>query len=113
MSLLIGHSSDHGLMTCGRGQKVGIFAGSGVGKSVVLGMIARYTEADINVIALIGERGREVKEFLEKDLTAEGLRRSVVVVVTSDQPPLVRVRGAYLATAIGEYFRDAGCGSYC
>ena len=104
----LGIRAINGLLTCGRGQKVGIFAGSGVGKSVVLGMIARYTEADINVIALIGERGREVKEFLEKDLTAEGLRRSVVVVVTSDQPPLVRVRGAYLATAIGEYFRDAG-----
>jgi flagellum-specific ATP synthase len=79
-----------------------------VGKSVLLGMMSRYTEADVNVIALIGERGREVKEFLEKDLTAEGLRRSIVVVATSDQPPLVRIRGAFLATAIGEFFRDAG-----
>jgi flagellum-specific ATP synthase len=104
----LGIRAINGLLTCGRGQKVGIFAGSGVGKSVVLGMISRYTEADINVIALIGERGREVKEFLEKDLTSEGLRRSVVVVATSDQPPLVRLRGAFLATAIGEYFRDAG-----
>jgi flagellum-specific ATP synthase len=104
----LGIRAINGLLTCGRGQKVGIFSGSGVGKSVVLGMISRYTEADVNVIALIGERGREVKEFLEKDLTAEGLRRSVVVVATSDQPPLVRIRGAFLATAIGEFFRDAG-----
>jgi flagellum-specific ATP synthase len=104
----LGIRAINSLLTCGRGQKVGVFAGSGVGKSVLLGMMSRYTEADINVIALIGERGREVKEFLEKDLTAEGLRRSVVVVATSDQPPLVRIRGAFLATAIGEFFRDAG-----
>ena len=104
----LGIRAINGLLTCGRGQKVGVFSGSGVGKSVLLGMMSRYTEADVNVIALIGERGREVKEFLEKDLTAEGLRRSVVVVATSDQPPLVRLRGAFLATAIGEYFRDRG-----
>jgi flagellum-specific ATP synthase len=104
----LGIRAINGLLTCGRGQKVGIFSGSGVGKSVLLGMMSRYTEADVNVIALIGERGREVKEFLEKDLTPAGLRRSVVVVATSDQPPLVRIRGAFLATAIGEFFRDAG-----
>lgn len=98
----------NGFLTCGQGQKVGIFAGSGVGKSILLGMLSRYTVADVNVIALIGERGREVKEFLERDLKAEGLKRSVVVVATSDQPPLVRLRGAFLATAIAEYFRDAG-----
>lgn len=98
----------NGLLTCGRGQKVGIFAGSGVGKSVLLGMLSRYTAADVNVIALIGERGREVNEFLERDLQAAGLQRSVVVVATSDQPPLVRLRGAFLATAIAEYFRDRG-----
>lgn len=98
----------NGFLTCGQGQKIGIFAGSGVGKSILLGMLSRYTVADVNVIALIGERGREVKEFLERDLKAEGLKRSVVVVATSDQPPLVRLRGAFLATAIAEYFRDAG-----
>ncbi len=98
----------NGLLTAGQGQKLGIFAGSGVGKSVLLGMLSRYTAADVNVIALIGERGREVKEFLERDLKAEGLKRSVVVVATSDQPPLVRLRGAFVATAIAEYFRDAG-----
>ena len=96
----------NGLITCGKGQRVGIMAGSGVGKSVLMGMIARYTEADVNVIALIGERGREVREFLEKDLGPEGLARSVVVVSTSDQSPLAKVRAAFVATAVAEYFRD-------
>ena len=96
------------LLTCGKGQRVGIFSGSGVGKSVMLGMIARNTEADINVIALIGERGREVRDFIERDLGPEGLKRSVVVAATSDQPALVRLKGAFIATAIAEYFRDHG-----
>ncbi len=96
------------LLTCGVGQRMGIFAMSGVGKSVLLGMIGRYTTADVNIIALVGERGREVKEFLERDMTPDALSRSVVVVATSDQPPLVRIRGALLATAIAEYFRDRG-----
>jgi len=96
------------VLTCGRGQRVGIFSGSGVGKSVLLGMIARQTEADVNVIGLIGERGREVREFLEKDLGKEGLKRSVVVVVTSDEPALVRIKGAETVAAIAEYFRDQG-----
>jgi len=104
----LGIRAVNGLLTVGRGQRMGIMAGAGVGKSVLLGMIARNTEADLNVIALIGERGREVREFLEKDLGAEGLRRSVVVIATSDQPPLVRLRGAFLATAVAESFRDAG-----
>lgn len=95
-------------LTCGLGQKVGIFASAGVGKSVLLGMMSRYTRADVNVIALIGERGREVNEFLERDLTPAALQRSVVIVATSDQPPLVRLRGALIATAIAEYFRDCG-----
>jgi flagellum-specific ATP synthase len=97
-----------GLLTCGKGQRMGIFAGSGVGKSVALGMMARYTSADVNVIALIGERGREVNEFLERDLGSQGLQRSVVVVATSDEPALRRVQAAQAATAIAEYFRDLG-----
>jgi flagellum-specific ATP synthase len=97
-----------GFLTCGNGQRIGIFAGSGVGKSSLLGMIARATRAQVNVIALVGERGREVREFIERDLGPEGLARSVVVVATSDQPPLVRIRGAFVATAIAEFFRDRG-----
>lgn len=104
----LGIRSINGLLTCGQGQRVGIMAGSGVGKSTLLGMIARYTEADVNVIALIGERGRELREFIEKDLQEEGLKKSVVVVATSDQPPLVRMRGAYIATTIAEYFKNQG-----
>ncbi|WP_447977072.1 FliI/YscN family ATPase [Candidatus Nitrospira bockiana] len=104
----VGVRAINGLLTCGIGQKIGMFAGSGVGKSVLLGMITRNATADVNVIALIGERGREVKEFLERDLTPQGLARSVVIAATSDQPPLVRIRGAFLATAIAEYFRDRG-----
>lgn len=106
--LPLGVKSIDGLMTVGKGQRMGIFAGSGVGKSTLLGMIARNTKADINVIALIGERGREVRDFLERDLTDEGLARSVVVVATSDQPALIRKKGALVATAIAEYFRDQG-----
>jgi len=97
-----------GLITVGKGQRLGIFAGSGVGKSTLIGMIARNTKADINVIALIGERGREVRDFLERDLGEEGLKRSVVVIATSDQPALIRLKGALVATAIAEYFRDCG-----
>jgi flagellum-specific ATP synthase len=96
------------LLTCGMGQRMGIFAGSGVGKSVLLGTIARNTSADINVIGLIGERGREVREFIERDLGEEGLARSVVVVSTSEKSPLVKARGALVATTIAEYFRDKG-----
>ena len=97
-----------GLLTCGAGQRMGIFAGSGVGKSTLLGMIARNSRADVSVIALIGERGREVQEFIDRDLGSDGMRRSVVVVSTSDDPPLVRMKGALVATAIAEYFRDQG-----
>jgi len=103
-----GIKSIDSMLTIGRGQRVGIFSGSGVGKSTLLGMIARNMKADINVIALIGERGREVLEFIEQNLGPEGLSRSVVVVATSDQPALVRTRAAYAATAIAEYFRDQG-----
>src|SRR3989339_2223252 len=104
----VGVRAINGLLTLGKGQRIGILAGSGVGKSTLLGMIARHTAADISVIALIGERGRELKDFIERDLGPVGLARSVVVVATSDQPPLVRMRGAYLATAISEFFRDKG-----
>jgi flagellum-specific ATP synthase len=97
-----------GLLTCGRGQRMGIFAGSGVGKSVSLGIMARHTSADVNVIALIGERGRELNEFIERDLGPDGLAKSVVVVATSDAPALERVRAAFAATAIAEFFRDQG-----
>ena len=106
--LATGVRSIDALLTCGKGQRFGIFSGSGVGKSILMGMIARYTSADVNVIALIGERGREVREFIERDLGDEGLKRSVVVTVTSDQPALVRIKGAFAATTIAEYFRDQG-----
>jgi FliI/YscN family ATPase len=96
------------LLTCGKGQRLGIFAGSGVGKSVLLGQMARHSTADVNVVVLVGERGREVREFLEKNLGDEGLARSVVVVATSDEPALMRLRAAYVGTAIAEYFRDSG-----
>ncbi|MFQ5543306.1 MAG: FliI/YscN family ATPase [Nitrospiria bacterium] len=104
----LGIRSINGLLTCGLGQRLGIFAGSGVGKSVLMGMVSRFTSADINVIALIGERGREVKEFIEKELKEEGLRRSVLIVATSEQAPLIRRRAAFLAITIAEYFRDCG-----
>jgi flagellum-specific ATP synthase len=106
--LSVGVRAIDGLNTVGRGQRLGIFSGSGVGKSTMIAMIARYTEADVNVVALIGERGREVKDFVEKELGPEGLRKSVVVVATSNQPAMLRIRGAYLAHAIAEYFRDRG-----
>jgi len=106
--LSVGVRSIDGLLTIGKGQRVGIFAGSGVGKSTLLGMIARNTSADVNVIGLIGERGREVLDFIERDLGPEGLARSVVVVATSDQPALIRMKGALITTAIAEYFRDRG-----
>ncbi len=104
----VGIRALNGLITCARGQRIGIMAGTGVGKSVLMGMIARNTEAEINVIALIGERGREVKEFIDENLGPDGLKKSVVVAAASDQPPLVRLRGAFIATTIAEYFRDMG-----
>lgn len=104
----VGVKAIDGLVTLGRGQRLGIFAGSGVGKSTLLGMMARNTEADLSVIALVGERGREVREFLERDLGEKGLERSVVVVATGDQPALVRIKAAFVATAIAEFFRDQG-----
>jgi flagellum-specific ATP synthase len=106
--LALGIRSIDGLLTCGKGQRIGIFSGSGVGKSVLLGDIANSSEAAVNVVALIGERGREVREFLEEDLGPEGLARSVVVVATSDSPPIQRVKAAFVAVTIAEYFRDKG-----
>ncbi len=106
--LPLGVKAVDGLMTIGKGQRIGIFAGSGVGKSTLMGMFARNTKADINVIALIGERGREVREFIERDLGAEGMKRSVVVVATSDKPALLRNKAAKTATAVAEYFRNQG-----
>jgi flagellum-specific ATP synthase len=102
----LGIRSIDGVLTCGKGQRIGIFAGSGVGKSVLLGDIANSSEAAVNIVALIGERGREVREFLEEDLGPEGLARSVVVVATSDSPPIQRVKAAFVAVTIAEYFRD-------
>lgn len=107
-SLYVGVRAIDGLITLGSGQRIGIMAGSGVGKSTLLSMIARNTEADVSVISLVGERGREVRDFIERDLGEEGLKRSVVVVATSDKPALVRIKGAMTATAIAEYFRDQG-----
>lgn len=104
----VGIRSIDSLLTVGKGQRVGIFAGSGVGKSTLMGMIAKNTTADLNVVALVGERGREVREFIERELGEEGLQRSIVVVATSDQPALMRIKAAYTATAIAEYFRDQG-----
>ena len=104
----IGIRSINGLLSFAKGQRLGILAGTGVGKSVLMGMIAKNTNADINVIALIGERGREVKEFIDENLGEEGLKRSIVIAAASDEPPLVRLRGAYIATTIAEYFRDQG-----
>ncbi|HAX72556.1 MAG TPA: EscN/YscN/HrcN family type III secretion system ATPase, partial [Firmicutes bacterium] len=97
-----------GLLTVGEGQRMGIFAGSGVGKSTLLGMISKFGEADINIICLIGERGREVREFIERDLGPDGMKKTIVVCATSDQPALVRIKSAYVATTIAEYFRDQG-----
>lgn len=106
--LPLGIKAIDGLLTCGRGQRIGLFAGSGVGKSTLLGMIARNAKADVNVITLVGERGREVRDFIEKDLKEEGLKKSVLVIATSDRPALVRVRAAMIGTSLAEYFRDKG-----
>ena len=106
--LVMGIKAIDGLLTIGKGQRIGIFSGSGVGKSTLMGMAARNTKADINVIALVGERGREVREFIEKDLGEEGLKRSVLVIATSDQPALVRIKAAEVATSVAEYFRSKG-----
>ncbi|MBT5856305.1 flagellar protein export ATPase FliI [bacterium] len=106
--LKVGVKAIDGLLTLGQGQRIGIFAGSGVGKSTLMGMLARNCEADVNVIALIGERGREVKDFIEESLGEEGLKKSVVICATSDQPPLIRLKGAMVGTAVAEYFRDQG-----
>jgi flagellum-specific ATP synthase len=103
----VGVKAIDGLLTAGRGQRLGIFAGSGVGKSTLMGMLARGTEADVNVIALIGERGREVRDFIEKEV-GDALDRSVIVVATSDQPALMRLKAALMATSLAEYFRDQG-----
>lgn len=107
-SIATGIRSIDSILTLGKGQRMGIFSGSGVGKSITLGMIARNTSADVNVVALVGERGREVREFLERDLGEEGLKRSVVIIATSDKPALVRIKAAFLATSVAEYFRDLG-----
>ncbi|NQS98241.1 MAG: flagellar protein export ATPase FliI [candidate division Zixibacteria bacterium] len=107
-SIATGIRSIDALNTIGKGQRMGIFSGSGVGKSIILGMIARNTSADVNVVALVGERGREVREFLERDLGEEGLKRSVVVIATSDKPSLIRIKASLVATTIAEYFRDQG-----
>lgn len=106
--LVTGMRAIDGLLTCGKGQRIGIFSGSGVGKSTLLGSIARSSRSDVSVVALVGERGREVQEFIERDLGYEGLQRSVVVVSTSDQPALIRLKAAWVATSIAEYFRDCG-----
>lgn len=106
--LPVGVKAIDGVLTCGKGQRLGIFAGSGVGKSTLLGMMAKNTKAQVNVIGLIGERGREVKEFLEHELGEEGLKKSIVVVATSDQPPLIRLKAAFVTTAIAEYFCENG-----
>ena len=107
-TLSFGVKAIDGILTIGKGQRMGIFAGSGVGKSTLLGMVAKNVKADINVIALVGERGREVREFIEKDLGEEGLKRSVLVIATSDQPAMLRVKCALVATTIAEYFKDKG-----